>query len=358
MNTSELVLLRVFCGLPFAGIRCGRANWLAACLLLMCATGLLPMAAQAATTLKIAAVSPEGSVWMKYLRAAGKSIDEGTQGRVQLKFYPGGVMGDDKAVLRKIRTGQLHGATFTSGGLVGVDSNFQLYSLPLAFDSREEADAVRKVFDQRLIDALRGKGFEAFGIAEIGFANIMSLVPASGVAEVRKRKVWVPDNDPGATRLLNSFGINGTPLSIADVLTGLQTGLIDTIAAPPVGAIALQWYTQVKHAVDMPLMYVYGTLAIQGRAFNKLSEADRIVVRKVLADAVLQVDTLARKDDASARAALGSQGIAWMTPAEEQKAEWRSLARTANDRFAAEGFIDAALYADFQAELARFRAAR
>lgn len=317
-----------------------------------------PSIAWSATVLKIAAVSPEGSVWMKHLRAAGKSIEEGTAGRVQLKFYPGGVMGDDKAVLRKIRTGQLHGATFTSGGLVGVDPNFQLYSLPLAFNSRDEAEALRKVFDQRLVDDLRGKGFEGFGIAEIGFAYIMSQSPVRSVAEVKGQKVWIPDNDPGATRLLNSFGISGIPLSIADVLTGLQTGLINTIAAPPVGAIALQWYTQVKHAVDMPLMYVYGTLAIQGKAFKRLSAEDQAVVRKVLGDAVQQVDTLAKKDDAGARAAVGAQGVAWISPTPEQTAEWRSLAKAANDKFAAEGFIDAALYADFQAELARVRGAR
>ena len=315
-----------------------------------------PAIAWTATTLKIAAVSPEGSVWMKHLRAAGKEIDTATTGRVQLKFYPGGVMGDDKAVLRKIKAGQLHGATFTSGGLVPVDPDFQLYSLPLAFNSRAEAEAVRKVFDQRLIDGLRGHGFEGFGMAEIGFAYIMSRSPVRSVSEVQGKKVWVPDNDPGATRLLESFGISGIPLSIADVLTGLQTGLIDTIAAPPVGAIALQWYTQVKHAVEMPLMYVYGTLAIQGRTFNRLSEADQAVVRKVLQAAVLQVDTLARRDDAGAKAAVGAQGVAWISPTPEQATEWQTIARAANDRFAAEGYLDAQLYADFQAELARVRA--
>ncbi len=317
----------------------------------------MPLFAWSATVLNIAAVSPDGSVWMKQLRVSGKTIETETAGRVQLKFYPGGVMGDDKAVLRKIRTGQLHGATFTSGGLVGIDPDFQMYSLPLVFNSREEAEAVRKVFDQRLVEGLRVRGFEGFGIAEIGFAYIMSQSPVRGVAEVKQQKIWIPDNDPGATRLMSSFGLSGIPLSIADVLTGLQTGLINTIAAPPVGAIALQWYTQVKHAVDMPLMYVYGTLAVQGKAFNKLSDADQAVVRKVLADAVAQVDALAKKDDASARAAVGAQGVAWITPTPEQTAEWRSLAKAANDRFAAEGFISAKLYADFQTELARLRSA-
>ena len=326
-----------------------------ALLLLLLLTVLLAAPAFAATTLKIATVSPDGSVWMKRLRVAGKEIAEQSGGRVTLKFYPGGVMGDDKAILRKIRAGQLHGAVFTSGGLVGVDPDFQLYSLPLAFNSAEEAAAIRATFDQRLVDGLRKKGYEGFGVAEIGFAYVMAQTPVQSAAEVRSLKVWTPDNDPGATRLLESFGIKGIPLSIADVLTGLQTGLINTIAAPPVGAIALQWYTQVKHALDMPLMYIYGTLAVSGRSFGKLSAADQAIVREHLNKAVADVDTLARKDHASAMAAMTAQGVQWTTPTAEQLVEWQSLAKTANDRYAAEGYIDAALYRDFMAAIASQR---
>ena len=319
-------------------------------------TLLFAQPAFAVTTLKIATVSPDGSAWMKRLRVAGTVISEKSAGRVTLKFYPGGVMGDDKSVLRKIRANQLHGAVFTSGGLVGVDPDFQLYSLPLVFASAEEAAAVRVTFDDRLIAGLRNKGYEGFGVAEIGFAYVLAQEPVHSAADVRSRKVWTPDNDPGATRLLNSFGINGIPLSIADVLTGLQTGLINTIAAPPVGAIALQWYTQVKYAMDMPLMYIYGTLAISGRTFGKLSAEDQQIVRDELRQAVTDVDGLARKDHAGAIAAMTTQGVLWSKPSPEQLAEWRSLAKTANDRFAAEGFINADLYRDFMAALDSQRA--
>ncbi len=71
---------------------------------------LLPLAgATPAATLKIATVVPEGSAWMKEMRDAASEIEQRTEGRVKLKFYPGGVMGTEKAVLRKIRVGQLQG---------------------------------------------------------------------------------------------------------------------------------------------------------------------------------------------------------------------------------------------------------
>ncbi len=308
-----------------------------------------------AVTIKIAAVSPDGSVWMKKLRQAGGEVAKRTDGRVKFKFYPGGVMGDDKAVLRKIRVGQLHGAVLTSGGLIPVDQNIQLYSLPLAFRSAQEAASIRAQFDQRLLAGLESNGFVSFGLAEVGFAYAMGAVPLSSVQQVREQKVWVPDNDPDAVRLLDGFEISAIPLSIADVLTGLQTGLINAIAAPPVGTIALQWHTQVKHGLDLPLMYVYGSLVVSDRQFNKLGAEDAAVVREVFGAAVAEVDASARQDDENAKQALAAQGIQWHTASPEHAAEWQALARKSSDDFAAGGHIDPTLYADFQSALAALR---
>ena len=322
--------------------------------------GLLPLVLLAAlpvqaATIKIATVSPDGSVWMKNLRAAAAEVSERTAGRVKFKFYPGGVMGDDKAVLRKIRVGQLHGAVLTSGGLIPVDPNVQLYSLPLALRSPEEAAAVRAQFDERLIAGLDAKGFVSFGFAEVGFAYAMGQVPLSSVASVRTQKVWVPDNDPGAVRLLGGFDISGIPLSIADVLTGLQTGLINAIASPPVGTIALQWHTQVEYGMDLPLMYVYGSLVVSKRQFRKIDDADAAVVREVFRRVVAEVDRGAREDHIKAKAALGTQGVNWVQVSDEETDEWQSLARSSNDQFANDGYIDAELYADFQNALKTLR---
>ena len=308
-----------------------------------------------AATIKIATVSPDGSVWMKNLRAAAAEVSERTDGRVKFKFYPGGVMGDDKAVLRKIRVGQLHGAVLTSGGLIPVDPNVQLYSLPLALRSPEEAVAVRAQFDERLIAGLDAKGFVSFGFAEVGFAYAMGQVPLTSVASVRTQKVWVPDNDPGAVRLLSGFDISGIPLSIADVLTGLQTGLINAIASPPVGTIALQWHTQVEYGMDLPLMYVYGSLVVSKRQFRKIDDADAAIVREVFRRVVAEVDQGAREDHIKAKAALGTQGVNWVQVSDEETNEWQSLARSSNDQFANDGFIDAQLYADFQNALKALR---
>src|SRR5690606_29314612 len=254
-------------------------------------------------------LSPEGSSWMELLREGAREVREQTDGRVTFKFYPGGVMGDDKAVLRKIRLGQLHGAVLTAGGMVQTYPSIQIYGLPLLFESYDAVDHVRAALDPLLRDGLEERGFVSFGFAEVGFAFAMSKNPVPSVADVQAQKVWSPDGDPGSARALESFGVSPIPLAIADVLSGLQTGLINGVAVPPVAAIALQWHNQLDYLMDMPLLYVYGLLAVAERPFERLSEEDQAVVRKVMAGVVQKVNARAREDQRSAKQALIAQGI-------------------------------------------------
>ncbi len=308
-----------------------------------------------AVTLKLATVSPEGSGWMKVLRERAKAIEAQTNGEVKFKIYPGGVMGDDKAVLRKIRVGQLHGAVLTAGGLVQTYPDIVLYNLPLLFRNNEEVDYVRSNLDAQLIEGLRKKKFVGFGFAEVGFAYPMTQTPITGVAQMRERKVWTPDNDQGAIEAFAAFDISPIPLPIADVLGGLQTGLIDSVGSPPIGTIALQWHTQVQYGLDLPLIYVYGTLAIAERAFNKLTTAQQAIVTRELNAAVDAVNITARKDHVSAKQAISNQGIQWLEPSAAEMEEWLTLAAAARDVTVADGYISSQLYAQVEALLQQYR---
>ena len=65
--------------------------------------------------IKFATLAPDGSTWMNVIRELNKEIQEKSNNRLKFKIYPGGVSGDEKDVIRKIRIGQLH-----SGGFSGV----------------------------------------------------------------------------------------------------------------------------------------------------------------------------------------------------------------------------------------------
>ena len=211
-----------------------------------------------AIEIKVASLAPDGSGWMREMRAGAEEIRDLTDGRVVIKFYPGGVMGNDSQVLRKIRIGQLHGGAFTGGGIAERYAGFNLYGIPLLFRSLDEVDYVRSRLDTKLQAGLADAGFVSFGLIEGGFAQLMSNEPISRVEDMRRRKVWSPEGDPIGFRVLQAMNLSPVVLPPTDVLTGLQTGLLDVVAASPVLALVLQWHTKVKYVTDLPISYEIG----------------------------------------------------------------------------------------------------
>lgn len=285
-----------------------------------------------AVTLKIATLSPDGTSWMKKMRAGAKSITEQTSNRVKFKFYPGAVMGNDQAVLKKIRIGQLHGGAVTGGTLIPFYPDSQVYNIALTFESADEVNYVRKHLDDDLVKGMEKGGFVIFGIAESGFNYIMSKEPVYNVADLAKQKVWVPAGDDNSIAMVEGFSITPIPLPIGDVLAGLQTGLINTVAISPIGALALQWHTQIKYVTDMPVLFSYGALAISTRDFNKIEKADQKIVRKVFTDVFSAIDAQNKKDNIAAMQALKNQGISFIKPSAEQVAEWKTMTNVATQK--------------------------
>ncbi|MBU3950606.1 MAG: TRAP transporter substrate-binding protein DctP [Proteobacteria bacterium] len=281
-------------------------------------------------TFKIATISPEGSMWMEKMREGATAVAKQTQNRVLFKFYPGGVMGNDNAVLRKIRIGQLQGGAVVAGSLSSYFPANQIYAQPMKFKTLEEVDYVRQHMDSFIIDGLDKAGFVTFGISGGGFAYIMSKEPIETVQDLQKQKVWIPDNDKLSQDAIASFGVSPIPLPIADVRTSLQSGLIDTVATSPVGAIVLQWHTQIKYVTNIPLIYLYAVLAIDKDQFLKLPPQDQEIVTRIMTLAFHQIDLQNREDDGKAIVALKNQGIKFITPGKPVQDQWLKIAENAS----------------------------
>ncbi len=307
-----------------------------------------------AAQFKIATVAPDGSFWMTEARKAADEISERTYGRVTFRFYPGGTMGDDSAVLRKMRIGQLHGGVFLAGSFDQVVPDIRIYNLPLLFSSYQEVDAVRSAMDPKLIAALGAKGFHCFGFIEGGFSYIYSTKKAATFADLKGSKAWLPENDPIGRVLVEEAGLSPVPLSLADVLTGLQTGLVDVVSGPPVAAVALQWFTKVKFAIEVPVIYTFGAMVISDRAWSTLSGDDQGVVEEVLDRMTKTLDRRAREDNQGARRALESQGVVTITPPPDTEREWEALASRSSARLVDELGLDRGLLAEIEAEINGF----
>ncbi|GMR07771.1 MAG: TRAP transporter substrate-binding protein [Gammaproteobacteria bacterium] len=306
-------------------------------------------------TFKIATIVPDGTRWMKEMRQAADVIRQRTQGRIKFRFYPGGVMGNNSSVLRKIRIGQLHGGVLTSGGLSEIYPDSQIYNMPFVFNSYDEVDYVRARMDKLIIIGLKKKGFISFGLSESGFAYLMSNSPLQCIEDLKRQKVWAPQGDRISRTAFESLGVSPVSLPLTDVLTGLQTGLINTVASPPIGAIALQWHTRVKYLADIPLLYLYGTLVVKREAFERLSPEDQKIVQDIMGKTFRNINKQNRKDNQGARQALRNQGIKFTLPADCNGQRWNKIVTESMKKLAEKGQFSEAMLKTLRGHLYDYR---
>lgn len=308
-----------------------------------------------ALTLKIATLAPAGTNWMKQMKKGASEIKEKTSGRVKIKFYPGGVMGNDQSVHRKIRINQLQGGAFSSSGLAQFDNSIQALSLPMMFKSFEEVDYVRARIDERIKQHVADNGFIILGISEGGFARILSTNNISDMEDIRNSKVWIPEGDTLVEQTFQTMGITPIPLPIADVFTGLQTGLIETIASTSTGAIAFQWHSKITHMVDIPVLYVIGILAVNQKSFNRIKPDDQKVVIEVMNRIFAEMGKINRQDNINATSALKTQGIEVFRPGEDEIRKWQKFSDDSVQNMITQGTVDKAIVDEILKLLTEFR---
>lgn len=317
--------------------------------------GILYTAPAAAQTLKVATLAPEGSEWMMALRTASKEIESRTGGRVKLKWYGGGVQGSDENVIRKIRVGQLHGMTTTGGGLAMLYKDAVLYSLPMIFREPGEVDYVRARMDADLRKGLEDAGWVNFGFTFSGFAYLMSNQPIASLDDLRKLKVWVPENDRIGYDAIRTLGGAPVQMPMTDVLTGMETGLLDTVVTSAVGAVVFQWQGQVRYITNLPLVYLFGALVIDKKPFSKLSPGDQVVFREVMEQVHQLLDEQGSEDDKEYMSALLGGGIEKVAVESAQTESWRGRVLTSNHLLAEQGEFSQSMLKTLEKYLVEYR---
>ena len=320
---------------------------------LLAALGLVSGAANA-VDIKIATMVPEASQWMQDMRAAGKVIEQKTEGRVRLKFYGGGVQGTEDKVLQKIRIGQLNGGTFAPTSFMKNYSDVNIYGLPFVFASWEEMRYVREQMDAALEAGFEDLGFVTFGFVG-SFSMVLSNIPIANHKAMKNKRVWLPEGDDISDAAMRKLQLSPQSLPVTDVLTGLQTGLLDIAAIPPEVAVALQWHTRVKYFTDMPVLYAMSFLAISKRAYDRLSEADQSVVRDELRGVYARMNENAEAESQNAINALKKIGIQRVEPDDGQLEELQGIMSQANREMAEDGVFPLLVFEELQRHVQEYR---
>ena len=262
-----------------------------------------------AETIKIATLAPDRSSWVVTLRAIDAELRNATEGEVKLKIYPGGVQGDEDVVLRKMRIGQLHGGSFAAQGFSSIVPDILGIQMPFLFNNYDEVDFVLKEMNKYFIKKYNDKGFIHLGWSDIGFVHILSKNPVHTIDDIRTANVWRMENEPITQTLFKLANVNSIPLSIPDVLMGLETNLIDVAYASPAAAIVLQWFTRVSFINELPINYTLGALLIDRRAFERLSYSHQEMFRGIAVRHMRQLSLQTRKENAESIEVLKLQGL-------------------------------------------------
>jgi TRAP-type C4-dicarboxylate transport system substrate-binding protein len=310
-----------------------------------------------AVEIKIATLVPNQSQWMQDMRAAGKLIEERTEGRVKLKFYGGGTQGNEQGILRKMRIGQLHGGTFSPTTFMKQYSAVNIYGLPFVFESWDEMRYVREKMDAALEAGFEDINFVTFGFVG-SFSMVLSNEPISNHADMKGKKVWLPQGDTISYEAMKRLELSPVALPVTDVLTGLQTGLLDIAAIPPEVAVALQWHTRVKYFTNMPVLFAMSFLAVDKRTIDKLSADDQAILHEVLRGVYANIDRNAPNESKNAMDALVKIGIQKVEADEGQFAELRQVMSDSNRDMANEGTFPIELFEEMQGHLRDYRNGR
>lgn len=288
----------------------------------------VPLLAKAGSehTLKIATLAPSGSSWHKAFKSVARQIKDETDGAVTVKVYAGGVMGDEKAMVRKIRTGQLDGAAVTSVGLGEVNKQLLMLQLPLLFRNYNELDKVRTAMKPKFDALLEDGGVRMTGHGDVGFAYLFSNSPIRKPSDAKSTKMWVWEDDPVSKETMKVAGINAVPLGVPDVLSSLQTGVIDAFPNSPYGAIALQWYTKAAYITNLKLSMSIGGSILSTKSWDKLGSNYQQIIHDITEGTHGKLLKRIRRDNKKAVATLKDKGIEVVEPSDFSA--WKSMADT------------------------------
>jgi len=280
-----------------------------------------------AAEIKTALVTPEGSTWTNILVEMATEVEKKTNGQVRFKIYAGGVSGDEMDVLRKMRVNRIHAAGFSGVGLGLLVPAVRILEAPLLFKAYEEIDWVKEHLFDEFSARFAEQGYVLLGFAEAGFVYFFSKNDISDPGGLRKVKMWAWKGDPVAETFLKTFGIPTYPLHVADVNTGLETGMIDSFYSPPLAAIAFQWYAGIRYMLDYPMVNSTGAFVVKKRIFDDLSREHQQILKSEARKYCRELVRITRNDNEEARQVLKESGIRFLSPSAAQIASFEENAR-------------------------------
>ncbi len=234
---------------------------------------LTTFSASEALTIKLGSLAPSGSPWDKAIRKISAEWKTLSKGKVIIKIYPGGIAGDELDMIRKMRINSLQSAALTGIGMTKLFAGVMSVQLPLLVRNDEELHYVMNKLSPRFEKEIEEKGYKVLTWTKVGWVHFFSKEPVVNTSDLQKQKLWIAEGDADGVQAWKKAGFNPVPLSTNDIMTSLQTGMIEGISVTPLSAAAYQWFGVANNMCDMQWAPLLGGIVINTKVWNKLPPA-------------------------------------------------------------------------------------
>jgi|TARA_Y100000994_G_scaffold15878_1_gene12053 TRAP-type C4-dicarboxylate transport system substrate-binding protein len=271
---------------------------------------------------KMGTLAPEGTDWHGMLIEMGQQWKSATKGKVQLRIYPGGVLGDERDMVRKMRIGQIQAAGMTAEGLSEIVSDFSCYFVPLVYQDSEDVNKVTEALLPELEQKLEDNGFKLLYLSELTYAYWFSTSPIKVPSDLKNKKFFTWAGDFKWEQVYKKAGYNPVPLATTDILSALQTGLISTIPQPPIYALAQQSFGIADHMLDLKWGVLMAGIVVDMKTWKRIPDKyheDLLSIAKAI-----QAKYADSNSDADVKAldAMKQYGLKVHSPSEDERALW------------------------------------
>jgi TRAP-type C4-dicarboxylate transport system substrate-binding protein len=280
------------------------------------ALALITARAGADEKIKLGTLAPNGSTWHTLLKEMGQKWSDASGGKVKLIIYPGGVVGNEGDMVKKMRIGQLQAAALTNIGLHDIAPDPQVLDVPMTIDTAQTLDFVLERMGPQIEKALADKGYIVIGWADVGFARFFSTKKYSTLAELQQAKVFAWEGDPASVEAWRAAGFHPVVASSTDIVPSLQTGLIDTVALAPLYAYTSRVFERAKYMVDLPWASLSGATVVKRDAWEKIPADLRPKLLEIAHEYGAKITAEVRRMDADALKSMKQQGLVVVEPAD------------------------------------------
>lgn len=308
----------------------GRANRLArraAWLGCVVVAGLAAGQAQAQLVIKLGTIAPEGSIWHDALLEVREQWREISNGAVELRVYAGGVLGGEEEMIRKMQRRGLDALAVSGAGLPQISDVVECLQLPLFFDSYEALDTVRNAISDRLEQSFRENGYVVLSWAEAGWVHFFAKSPVRTPDDLRGLRLWVGAGAPESERLTRELGFRTVPLPVTDMLTGLQTGLIEVIDVPPLFALLDRSYQAAPYMTDLAFAPLVAATVITRAAWERVPAELRPRFLDATHAAVERMRAQLHEAESAAIEEMAARGLNVVSLDDAARAAWIAEAR-------------------------------